>query len=685
MEDLKKHFTNNNTLNNLFFNNSDELKEDVKKAIITIVEEYLLSLKENGVEMLIHDIILVGSNVSYNYTQYSDLDIHIVYKELVQDSSHLLRLLYSAFRNLFNVHYAGVSIKGVPVEIYVQEETTLDDIKSNGIYSIKNGWIKKPTKEAIPEIDAQAFKKQYKYWEEQCKKALKNKKDPLDLISDIYALRKEAMLEEGEYGIGNLIFKKLRNLKYLDQLKQLRRSSKVTKLTLEQLYERYITESDARIVKGYPSDLKQALINQVKTGPYHPGTLGSMVSNIEKRGHVTRDFSQATYKELSRSEAAKLFNNGEKYKLRFIVDVSQAEPNFPEPVLLAWDYDYDYKGDIKLDPSGNPIEILSTVVWITDKNNPEVKKNGTYLLHEWPIEDILKYTVKVYETDEANFPLKRPSKDDVKRILSKSLMDLYRSSKGKSVDDELEQVDIANKNKIIDTGDHRRTSITALRREKSDLESSLKSLRTLNTSSNSKKRREIESRLAEIDQELTNYYRPGGRSETVITLDALRVKRGLIQKEFDEIKAEIMAVAEEMASEGLELDDNFMDFYNPRLDHIQSEAQKIIDLINKYFPKLAQARAKKGKKVDESFENTSMSANVRAISKGDEGGNINIILDKYGVENVLEESRKRKIANKKRRRKINPKYIGDPELSKDFFNNAASGNAASGNPGEVGE
>ena len=153
----------------------------------------------------------------------------------------------------------------------------------------------------------------------------------------------------------------------------------MTKLTLEQLYERYITESDARIVKGYPSDLKQALINQVKTGPYHPGTLGSMVSNIENRGHVTRDFSQATYKELSRSEAAKLFNNGEKYKLRFIVDVSQAEPNFPEPVLLAWDYDYDYKGDIKLDPSGNPIEILSTVVWITDKNNPEVKKNGTII------------------------------------------------------------------------------------------------------------------------------------------------------------------------------------------------------------------------------------------------------------------------------------------------------------------
>ena len=50
-------------------------------------------------------------------------------------------------------------------------------------------------------------------------------------INDIYDLRQNSLDNEGEYGIGNLIFKKFRDLGYLDNLKELSRSLKVTELS----------------------------------------------------------------------------------------------------------------------------------------------------------------------------------------------------------------------------------------------------------------------------------------------------------------------------------------------------------------------------------------------------------------------------------------------------------------------
>ena len=54
-------------------------------------------------------------------------------------------------------------------------------------------------------------------------------------INDIYALRKDSIANEGEYGLGNLVFKEFRNLGYLDNLKELRKQEKGKELSLEHL------------------------------------------------------------------------------------------------------------------------------------------------------------------------------------------------------------------------------------------------------------------------------------------------------------------------------------------------------------------------------------------------------------------------------------------------------------------
>ena len=117
--DLTEKIEKHDKLNPLLFENN-KLKDDVKEAIIKIANKFIDDLKEDGVKFKMKDIILVGSNVSYNYTEDSDLDIHIIAdKDSLDCSEEVYNLLYGAYRSLFNKNY-DITIKGIPVEIYVE-------------------------------------------------------------------------------------------------------------------------------------------------------------------------------------------------------------------------------------------------------------------------------------------------------------------------------------------------------------------------------------------------------------------------------------------------------------------------------------------------------------------------------------------------------------------------------------
>ena len=91
----------------------------------------------------------------------------------------------------------------------------------------------------IPAVNQKELEESMKVKEENLNSSLKklnedyNKDDNKyeQFINDIYDLRQNSLDNEGEYGIGNLIFKKFRDLGYLDNLKELSRSLKVTELS----------------------------------------------------------------------------------------------------------------------------------------------------------------------------------------------------------------------------------------------------------------------------------------------------------------------------------------------------------------------------------------------------------------------------------------------------------------------
>lgn len=176
-EDIEKH----DELNPALFD-GEELKPEVKEKVIEIVDTFIKELREDDIKFNLKDIILVGSNVSYNYTRDSDLDIHIIADSNgLECPAELYSLLYGAYRSIFNKNY-DINIKDIPVEIFVE----IDENKgiSNGVYSINNGWVKKPEKQKIPEIDKAAFDAEFKKWEDRYLKFINNSVDSSDEISN---------------------------------------------------------------------------------------------------------------------------------------------------------------------------------------------------------------------------------------------------------------------------------------------------------------------------------------------------------------------------------------------------------------------------------------------------------------------------------------------------------------------
>ena len=129
-EDIEKH----DKLNPKLWEGT-ELKPEVKEKINFIVNEFIKNLQEDNINIQVDDIILVGSNCAYNYTEDSDLDIHILANtDALKDcDQNIVSKLYSAYRTIFNKKF-DIDFYGIPVEIFV--ETNETPRISNGVYSV---------------------------------------------------------------------------------------------------------------------------------------------------------------------------------------------------------------------------------------------------------------------------------------------------------------------------------------------------------------------------------------------------------------------------------------------------------------------------------------------------------------------------------------------------------------------
>lgn len=228
---LYEKFEVHNNLNPMLWTKDGRLKEEIKEHLNAIVDEFIDYIE---IPIIIADIQLVGSNASFNYTNKSDIDLHIIANfDFINADETLLQALYDTKKAQFNSKY-DISIKGMDVELYVQNIKS--GIVSNGIYSLLNDqWIKFPQKiENVPQYN---ITKDVDILKNKIEKALdtQNVEDIQNIINELYLLRKNSIAIEGEYGRGNQIFKEIRNLGLLQELKDGLTKAKSKILSLENL------------------------------------------------------------------------------------------------------------------------------------------------------------------------------------------------------------------------------------------------------------------------------------------------------------------------------------------------------------------------------------------------------------------------------------------------------------------
>lgn len=202
------------TLNPLLWNEDNTLKQDVFEKLSNIAQEFLKFIE---IPLNIVDIEIVGSNASYNYNEKSDIDLHIIVNsEVNYIEPTILRQLYNDRKGAFNRDYE-LEINGLPVELYIED--VKDGNATNGRFSIlKNEWVKfpEPITYEVPDIS-----KDLNEMLDKCFKTLQSSdaEEVRTLINDIYMMRKLGLAEDGEASVGNLVFKELRNMDIMPDLK----------------------------------------------------------------------------------------------------------------------------------------------------------------------------------------------------------------------------------------------------------------------------------------------------------------------------------------------------------------------------------------------------------------------------------------------------------------------------------
>jgi hypothetical protein len=205
----------------------DLLKPEVAEKLREIAQAFEEFI---GIDLDVIDYTITGSNANYTWTEYSDLDLHLIVAGDVTDQA---RELFNAKKALWGEQH-NITIKGLPVETYVQGED--EPHHSTGVYSIVNNkWLTEP-KKAKPQVDDAAVEAKKLSMLHDVETALLSKDlNRLRTVKErIVKMRKAGLERAGEWSTENLVFKILRNLGLIDQVADLIRELEDQELSLEQ-------------------------------------------------------------------------------------------------------------------------------------------------------------------------------------------------------------------------------------------------------------------------------------------------------------------------------------------------------------------------------------------------------------------------------------------------------------------
>jgi hypothetical protein len=188
-----------------------------------IAGEFMEYLGEN---LFIDDVTFTGSLANYNWSKYSDIDLHLFvdFSQFDEEDVEVYKELFQLKKTLFNTTH-NITVKGFEVELYAQNVS--ESHFSTGVYSVLfDEWIQKPEKESV-NIDKSILTGKAKMMMDKIDGIIEdaNNDDYETAVKKIDSFKEKlknyrtAGLEKGgEFSYENLTFKFLRRNGYIDKI-----------------------------------------------------------------------------------------------------------------------------------------------------------------------------------------------------------------------------------------------------------------------------------------------------------------------------------------------------------------------------------------------------------------------------------------------------------------------------------
>lgn len=384
--DVIKSFTIQDTLNSNIWENG-KLKVEILKKLRKIGKDFFndLDLEPN---VKLHDITLTGSISNYNWSKFSDVDLHLRldFSE-VDDDKDFVKNYMLAKKTIWNDKH-DITIYDFPVEVYVEDIG--DTHIASGLYSVlKHKWLVVPKKKKL-EIDFDDIRSKAEGYVgsiDTLKElmSLGRYKKVIQMIETIKTklkrMRQSGLERGGEFSVENLAFKALRRSPFIATISKMK----------DDAYDKLMT------MEGV---LKEDIKIPIKVG------------DIVKMGRFKN--KKVKIKSIKWNEKGDLLFNG-RPALKFRIPKKQVSEcvafskKFGDDVVLGKNRDRNYTPELKVvrEMSGNGIELCYMVDQDTDWSEG-MNSNGIGLVN----------SALFVKRDEKDFDKskkeKAPSKDGIR-------------------------------------------------------------------------------------------------------------------------------------------------------------------------------------------------------------------------------------------------------------------------------
>jgi len=185
----------------------------VRQTLLRIAEKFIEYL---GEDVFVEDIVLTGSLANYNWSEFSDFDLHVVVDlQQYENEADLYKELFNLKKQVFNDKH-NIRIYGYDVELYAQDAE--EEHYSSGVYSIMNNERISEPEKFKNNVDKKILEKKIKNWTEKIDNAIEEGKDLEKIKTKLKDYRKSGLETDGELSYENLVFKFLRRSGHIQKL-----------------------------------------------------------------------------------------------------------------------------------------------------------------------------------------------------------------------------------------------------------------------------------------------------------------------------------------------------------------------------------------------------------------------------------------------------------------------------------